>query len=73
MGFMAGHTAAVLARGVLTSMMLNQFKVATVLLCLGLGVRYWSWHAFAGPPCIVAETGADSANGDLSADWLGTG
>jgi RNA polymerase sigma factor (sigma-70 family) len=49
MGFMAGHTAAVLARGVLTSMMLNQLKVATVLLCLGIGVSYWTWHAFAGP------------------------
>jgi RNA polymerase sigma factor (sigma-70 family) len=49
MGFMAGHTAAVLAQGVLTSMMLNQLKVATVLLCLGIGVSYWTWHAFAGP------------------------
>ncbi len=53
-GFMAGNTAAVLARGVLTSMMLNQLKVATVLLCLGIGVSYWTWHAFAGP---AAEKG----------------
>jgi RNA polymerase sigma factor (sigma-70 family) len=50
LGFMAGNTAAVLARGVLTSMMLNQLKVATVLLCLAIGGGYWAWQAFAGPP-----------------------
>ena len=49
LGFMAGNTAAVLARGVLTSMMLNQLKVATVLLCLAIGAGYWAWQAFAGP------------------------
>ena len=49
LGFMAGNTAAVLARGVLTSMMMNQLKVATVLFCLGIGGSYWVWHAFAGP------------------------
>ncbi len=48
LGFAAGNTAAILARGVLTSMLLNQIKVATVLLCLGLGVSYWTWHAIAG-------------------------
>ena len=46
---MAGNTAAVLARGVLNSMLLNQLKVATVLLCLGIGGSYWAWHALAGP------------------------
>jgi RNA polymerase sigma factor (sigma-70 family) len=49
LGFVAGNTAAVLARGVLTSMMLNQLKVAVVLLCLGIGGSYWAWHALAGP------------------------
>jgi RNA polymerase sigma factor (sigma-70 family) len=49
LGFMAGNTAAVLARGVLTSMILNQLKVATVLLCLTIGGSYWAWQAFAGP------------------------
>src|SRR5205823_3327857 len=47
LGFLAGNTAAVLARGVLNSMMWNQLRVATVLLCLGLGSGYWAWHAFA--------------------------
>ena len=36
-GFVANHTAAVLARGVLKSMLLNQVKVPAVLVCL-LGV-----------------------------------
>ena len=48
LGFRAGDTVAVLARGVLYSMLLNQLKVATVLLCLGIGGSYWAWHAFAG-------------------------
>ena len=47
-GFVAGHTAAALARGVLNSMLLNRVKVAVVLLCLGIGGGYWTWHAFAG-------------------------
>ena len=45
---MAGNTAAMLARGVLNSMLLNQVKVATMLLCLGIGGSYWAWHALAG-------------------------
>jgi RNA polymerase sigma factor (sigma-70 family) len=48
LGFMAGNTAAVLAREVLNSMLLNQLKVATVLLCLGIGSSYCAWHALAG-------------------------
>ena len=47
LGFMAGNTAAILARGVLISMLLDQLRVATVLLCLGIGGSYWAWHAFA--------------------------
>ncbi len=45
LGFMAGNTAAVLARGVLNSMLMNQLKVVAVLLLLGLGSGYWAWHA----------------------------
>ena len=48
LGFMAGKTARVLARGVLNSMMLNQLKVAAVLLLLGIAGRYCAWNAFAG-------------------------
>src|SRR5262249_23079684 len=47
LGFMAGNTAAILARGVLDSMLLDQLRVATVLLCLGIGAGYWAWHTFA--------------------------
>jgi RNA polymerase sigma factor (sigma-70 family) len=36
LGFMAGDTAVVLARGVLNSMLFNQLKVVTVLLLLGI-------------------------------------
>jgi len=45
--YTAGNTAAILARGVLNSMLLNRLRVTTVLLCLGIGGRYWAWHAFA--------------------------
>ncbi len=45
LGFMAGNTAAVLARGVLNSMLMNQLKVVAVLLLLGIGSSYWAWHA----------------------------
>jgi len=47
LGFMVGNTAAILARGVLNSMLLHQLRVTTVLLCLGLGGSYWAWHAVA--------------------------
>ncbi len=47
LGLMAGNTAAVLARGVLNSMLLNRLKVLTVLVLLGIGTGYWVWHAFA--------------------------
>ncbi len=35
------------ARGVLSSMLMDQFRVAAVLLCLGIGGSYWAWHALA--------------------------
>jgi RNA polymerase sigma factor (sigma-70 family) len=44
-GFMAGNTAAVLAREVLNSMLLDHLRVATVLLCLGIAGGYWAWRA----------------------------
>ncbi len=47
LGFLAGNTAAVLARGALNALLLNQLRVATVLLCLSLGVGYCAWQAFA--------------------------
>jgi RNA polymerase sigma factor (sigma-70 family) len=48
LGFVTGHTAAILARGVLNSMLLNQVKIAGTLLLLALGGGFWAWHAFAG-------------------------
>ena len=47
LGFIAGNTAAVLARGVLNSMLLDRLRIAVVLLCLGLGGCYWAWQALA--------------------------
>jgi RNA polymerase sigma factor (sigma-70 family) len=47
LGFLAGNTATVLARGVLHSMLLDRLKVAAILLGLGLGGSYWAWHALA--------------------------
>jgi RNA polymerase sigma factor (sigma-70 family) len=47
LGFLAGNTASILARGVLNSMFLDQLRVATVLFCLGIGGSYWAWHALA--------------------------
>ena len=58
LGFMAGNTAAILARGVLNSMLLSQLRVATVLLCFGIGGSYWAWHAVA-----VAVDGDSQTNG----------
>jgi RNA polymerase sigma factor (sigma-70 family) len=48
LGFMAGKSARLLARGVLNSMRLNQIKIAAVLVLLGLSGRYWAWNAVAG-------------------------
>ena len=46
LGFTAGNTAAIL-RGVLNSMLLNQLRVATVVLLLGVAGSYCGWHAVA--------------------------
>ena len=56
LGFMAGNTAAVLAKGVLNSMLLEPVRVATVLLCLGIGGSYWAWHALASADDEKAQT-----------------
>jgi RNA polymerase sigma factor (sigma-70 family) len=48
LGFVAGNSAAILARGVLTSMLLNQLRIAAALLVLGLGGSYTAWQAVAG-------------------------
>ena len=50
LGFMADDMTDALARGVLTSMLMNQLKVAAVLLLLGIGSTYWTWHALAVAP-----------------------
>ncbi len=47
LGFAAGKTAAALARGTLNSMILNQAKVAAILLCLAIGGSYWASHGLA--------------------------
>jgi RNA polymerase sigma factor (sigma-70 family) len=57
LGFTAGNTAIVLARGVLNSMLLDQLRAVTVLLCLGIGGGYWAWHAVAA---------ADDKNGQAN-------
>jgi thiol-disulfide isomerase/thioredoxin len=62
-GFVAGHPAAVLARGVLNSMLLNRVRVAAVLLCLGIACGYGTWHAFAG---AADEPGRVPAAGQVS-------
>lgn len=33
----------------MNSMLLNQLKVATVILIIGVGVHYWAWNAVGGP------------------------
>jgi RNA polymerase sigma factor (sigma-70 family) len=45
LGFMAGNTASILARGVLNSMLLDQLKLATILLCLGIAGSVGAWFA----------------------------
>jgi hypothetical protein len=47
LGFMAGNTAALLAQGVLKSILWNQLKKVTVLVLLGIGGTYGLWQALA--------------------------
>ena len=84
LGFIAGNTAAILARGVLNSMLLNQLRVATVLLCLGIGGSYWAWHAVAaavdgkgqtnpGPAVVRAPASSQPPRTDRYGDPLPPG
>ncbi len=47
LGFTAGNTVAALARGIMNTMILNQVKIAAILLCLGVGGSYWAWQGMA--------------------------
>jgi RNA polymerase sigma factor (sigma-70 family) len=68
LGFAAGNTAAILARGVLNSMLLQRLRVATALLSLAMGGNYLAWHTFASAvdgksqtnpgPAVVRAPGA---------------
>ena len=62
LGFVAGKSASVLARGVLATMLLNRLKVATVLLLLGFGGPYGAWHALAG----LADDGGQVEPGQVA-------
>ncbi len=48
-GFMTGNTVAMLARGVLNSMLLDKLKIGALLLCLGTAGGYWAWRAVGSP------------------------
>jgi RNA polymerase sigma factor (sigma-70 family) len=61
LGFVTGHAAAVLARGVLSSMLLNQVKVAAVVLLIAIGGGFWTWRAFAGAAGEKAQAGSGKA------------
>jgi HlyD family secretion protein len=56
-GFVAGHTANALARGVLNAMLLNRLRIATVLLCLTLGGSFWAWRFL-----VAADDGKGRTN-----------
>jgi len=81
LGFTAGNTAAVLARGVLNSMLITRIKVATVLVCLGIGSSFWAWHAFAatddknpqvaGPNVVISPDDAPMAQASQPAVTFG--
>jgi len=42
-------------------MLLHQLRVATVLLCLGLGGSYWAWHAVAAAMNAKGQTNPGTA------------
>ena len=48
LGFITGERATVLARGVLSSMLVNQLKVVAALVVLALGGGWGMWQAMAG-------------------------
>jgi RNA polymerase sigma factor (sigma-70 family) len=61
LGFVTGHAATVLARGVIYSMLLNQAKVAAILLLVAIGGGFWAWHAFAGAAGARGQAGPGKA------------
>jgi RNA polymerase sigma factor (sigma-70 family) len=64
LGFVAGNTAVVLARGVLTSMFWNRAKIATALLLLGIGSSYWAWRSLAATSARVGTLATNQAAGN---------
>ncbi len=46
--FVIGNTVAILARGVMNSMLFNRLKVVAAFMFLGVAGSYWAWHALAG-------------------------
>jgi RNA polymerase sigma factor (sigma-70 family) len=65
LGFVAGNTAAVLARGVLQSMLMYQIRVATVVVCFAGGGGYWAWSAVGSG--LEAKGGGGSGSGVVKA------
>ena len=61
LGFAAGNTAAALARGIMNSMILNQVKIAAILLCLGIVGSYWAWHGLAAAAGTQSQRQAEKS------------
>ena len=61
LGFLAGDTAAILARGVLRAMLIRQVKIASALFIIGLGSVYGLWHVYARGPSDRGQRQAGSA------------
>ena len=67
LGFVAGKTASVLARGVLNTMLLNRLKVVMALFLLGIGSSVQVWHAFAAATDEDGQTSLKQVNGTIHA------
>ncbi len=63
LGYVAGNSATMLARGVLNAMLLNQLKVVTALLVVGIGCSFWAWHGVAGAIADTARAGRNELAG----------
>jgi RNA polymerase sigma factor (sigma-70 family) len=84
LGFLAGDTAAILARGVLKSMLLDRLRVAAILSALGIWGSSWAWHSFAsafdgkgradpGPAVVRAAAASQPPRTDRYGDPLPPG
>jgi RNA polymerase sigma factor (sigma-70 family) len=60
-GFVAGDTAATLARGVLNSMLWNKVRIGAALVLLGIGSSYWAWRSLGATSAGVGNLGANQA------------